>query len=210
MLTFRETLIVAAATAVTTLIVNIIFHWFKNKFNWFDENKRFKREYSYKQLENLYLYLYAIICQSEYLRYFHDLEEDFNKVPFLEIESKKYKKEINFGNGTFKSEEFNVKDAISEFNKKKMSQLIIDNAKYSSEFLLKLAVAYRYVNEHYTDKTIEKDLLEKFQCQELKIVSEIVRVIVKETNKKLKTCNMDYNKSEMRKGIIDNTIYKSS
>ena len=63
-------------TVILTLTFNFLFEIIKRKFSWFDESKKFKRDYYYSQLEEVYLQLYAIIVQSEYLRYFHKIEED--------------------------------------------------------------------------------------------------------------------------------------
>lgn len=83
-------------TVILTLTFNFLFEIIKRKFSWFDESKKFKRDYYYSQLEEVYLQLYAIIVQSEYLRYFHKIEEDIDKVPFIEIQSKNYQTKISF------------------------------------------------------------------------------------------------------------------
>jgi len=194
-----------------TLIINAGFHYLKNKLEWFTDTKKFKREHNYLQLKNLYLNLYAIICQSEYLRFFLDIKESRKQIPFIEMEKRREVKKqtldfnnIDFNNFTFNTTEYEISDAITEFNKKKISEEILNNKEYASQKLLKLAVSYRFVHEYYTDNTLEsKEFLTKFQDQEIIIIWELIKTIIIETNEKLKECHMEYNKEEMITGEIN-------
>lgn len=206
-MTFSETIEIALITAGVTFTANFVFATIKIKFNLFEEKTIFKKKHFYNQLCNLYLNLYAIIAQSEYIRCFHNFQGDFSDFPFFEINSRKMEQKINLKVGEpikINKSEMTVKNAITEFNKEKIVQLILDNAQYASQKLLKLAVAHRYVAEHYTDLTIEPDILEKFQVEEIVLIKYIVETIVKETNKQLKCCNMDYNDEESATGILIN------
>lgn len=93
---YKQTIQVTILTLVLTLAINSIFHYLKSKLDWFVDTKKFKREHSYSQLKNLYLGLYAIICQSEYLRFFYDIKESHAEVPFLEMSKRKEIKKHTF------------------------------------------------------------------------------------------------------------------
>lgn len=208
-MTFEQTMQIALLTAGLTFIANFVFGFIKVKFNLFEEKTIFKRKYSYEQLQNLYLELYSIVAQSEYLRYFHNFDSEFKDLPFFEISQKRITTKISFSatqNATSEQSEKTIKDGVTEYNKEKIQELILNNAKYSSQKLLKLAVAHRYVARHYTDNTIEGELLNKYQIEELNTIAKIVITIVKETNQKLKDCNMDYNVDELNDGMLINGI----
>lgn len=209
-MTFEDTLKIALFTFVITQLANLIFIFIKDRFNLLSENRMFNREFNYIQLKELYLNLYSIISQSEYLRYFHDIKGEFKDIPFLEVEKRKeiQKKvldfeDVDFDNFTFNTTEFELNDAVTEFSKKKLAELILENSKYSSQRLLKLAVAYRYVHDYYLDNTLLDDLAkEKFSKQELIIIRNLISTVVIDTNKMLKNCNMEYNKNELKNGRI--------
>ena len=198
-LSFEQMIYLAIITALVTLILNSIFHTLKNKFDWFQDTKKFKREYYYKQLEELYIPLYAVVAQSEYLRRLHSLDNGiYDESPFIEINTRKRKTVVNLFTGNVVSDEVTITtDDITEFNKEKLSKLIIEKGVFASQELLKLAVAYRYTHKHYKDETLEEKKLETFQKQELYLINQIVRLIVKESNEKLKACSMPYNKDEI-------------
>ncbi|MGX7835945.1 hypothetical protein ACWKSR_12415, partial [Campylobacter fetus subsp. venerealis] len=61
-----DSLGLAIATAILTLIVNILFKLVQNKTDFMVSIKQFKRDHYYKQLNELYKELYAIVCQSEF------------------------------------------------------------------------------------------------------------------------------------------------
>ncbi|NOU94903.1 hypothetical protein GC093_16985 [Paenibacillus sp. LMG 31456] len=103
----------------------------------------------------------------------------------------------NLEESTIKRESVKLSDSITEFNKEKLVNKIIDTGVFASQELLKLDIAYRYVHMHYTDKTIDPNILEKFQTQELQLLNRIIRLIVKECNEKLKSCGMPYNSNEI-------------
>jgi|GEM_PF-6767179 len=87
-MTFEETLKIALYTAGLTFAANFIFSFLKVKFNLFEENTVFRKKHSYEQLCNLYFDLYSIVSQSEYLRYFHDIDADFEDEPFIQVSKK--------------------------------------------------------------------------------------------------------------------------
>lgn len=64
-----QTITITLLTAIITLLFNSLFHWLKNKFDWFVDVRKFKREHSYSQLKELYLPAYAVVAQSEFLRF---------------------------------------------------------------------------------------------------------------------------------------------
>lgn len=201
-----ESFKLALLTAAITLIFNIVFSVIKVRLGLFEERSKLKREHNYQQLTRLYLGLYAIVAQSEYIRYFFNVTGDFNNLPFLEIETRKIDINLSANNSTTIVKKFEVKNGITEYNKKGIQSLILDNAQYASAKMLKLAVAYRYLNSHYTDETLEPSIREKFQTEELITICRIVKLIVEETNQYLKNCNMDYELEELESGILKNGI----
>lgn len=122
---------------------------FREGFELFSNDVKFKYDFFYKQYSELYCKLYAIIIQSEYVRHFIELTDKrtipFEEAPFLEITP--IHKEttifnISKANGssvTRKTEE--IETPISQFNKKELCDYIISNGSLVSQKLLKLAVA---------------------------------------------------------------------
>lgn len=197
-LSFEQMIFLALITAVVTAILNTVFHTLKNKFDWSKETKEFKRNYYFEQLKELYIPLYAIVAQSEFLRRFQGLDDKpFDEYPFIEVKKTKTEVVANLQEGIIRREEVNFSDAITEFNKEELAGMIINKGVFASQELLKLAVAYRYVHPYYTDETIVKEKLNTFQVQELDLINRIVKLIVKETNEKLKQCSMPYNDHEI-------------
>lgn len=187
----------ALITTFVTLFVNIFFQFLKNKFDWFNDTKKFKRDYCFAQLKELYIPLYAVVAQSEFLRRFEGLDDKpYDEFPFIEIVKTKSKVVTNLSKGIISREEVNISDVITEFNKERLVTMIIDKSIFASQELLKLAVPYRLVHMHYQDETINESRLEKFQVQELELINRIVKLIIKECNEKLKVCSMPYNKEE--------------
>ncbi|QOE05295.1 hypothetical protein [Bacillus amyloliquefaciens] len=204
-----DSLGLAIATAILTLIVNILFKLVQNKTDFMVSIKQFKRDHYYKQLNELYKELYAIVCQSEFLRKFHHIDElnSMKEVPFIELAKRIKKIQTNLVTGEEKVIGEDVETAITRFDKKNIIALIMRNKQYASQELLKLAVGYRYCHEYYTKKDLDEIQLEVFQKTELDYIYKIVIRIVMETNEKLKFCKMDFNESERRTGKIDNQIF---
>ncbi len=194
----REVLIViggviAAVVSFLTAVIN------PRLANWKDK-KEFKRKHNYEQLKELYLELYSIVVQSEYLRYFiknYSSKEDlpFNDFPFLEI--------VHTKNG------IPIKNPISEYNKSKIQSLILENQRFASQDLLKLAVAYRYVHHHYERNNTDEKMLSNYQDEELRLIAKIVITIIKETNQFLEECNMNFNGKEISYGIMDLSVIEN-
>lgn len=170
------------------------------------EQRNFKRDHNYNQLTELYLELYAVIIQSEYLRYFskkyRNMEFVFWKIPFLE--TKRIRRKIT--NGKIIEEE--IKTLITEFNKKYLVEKIFDNKKYASQDLLKLAVAYRYANEYYLENNDNEQIQKAFQLEEVKLIYLMVKTITKECNMYLENCNMPYDASELSCGRINFNVFE--
>ncbi|MEH7287398.1 hypothetical protein [Priestia megaterium] len=197
-------------TIIFTLLANVIFKWLQNKFDFLVEVKKFKREHYYNQLSELYMELYAVIAQSEFLRVFHNIDSfgSLKDIPFLEIQQKlkKHQKDL-FSGEDVKSEIEIVENTITKFNKIGLVESILTKKQFASQDLLKLAVAYRYCHEHYLNENLEAGQLEKFQKTELELIYKIVVTVIKECNSNLKFCKMDYNKLELREGKMDNKIF---
>ena len=71
--------IAALVSILTTLLSPRLANW--------KDKKEFKRKHNYEQLKELYLSLYGIVTQSEYVRYFfkkyRGFENELKVVPFL-------------------------------------------------------------------------------------------------------------------------------
>lgn len=209
-MTYQESLTIALFTIAITLLSNSLFHYVKTKFDLFSENKRFKRDHYFSQLKELYLELYGVVSQSEFIRYFNDFNEQFSfmDLPFLEIKRTVMKAVTNLETGKITREEVIKETDLTKYNKSYIANLIIEKKQYASPKLLKLAVAYRFCNEYYLKQDLSnQDLLDKYQTEELKLIYELVVTIIKDTNEKLELCGMDYIEFEREHGVMDYNIY---
>lgn len=178
-------------------LASIFTTWLNPKLANIKDKKELKRKHNFDQLKELYLEIYGIIVQSEYLRYFirnYSSQEDLSihEYPFLEI--------VHTNNGQ------EIQNPITEFNKSEILKSILNNKKFASQNLLKLAVAYRYVHHHYQQNLIDKTLLHNYQEEELRLIGKIVVTIIKETNQMLDECNMEFNGKELSYGVMDLNI----
>lgn len=198
-LTLENAVLIAFFTMIFTFVANLILQWLKNLFDWFDNSKKFLRDHSYNQLKELYLELYAVVVQSEFLRRFNNVKDSFKNVPFIEI----HKKQLTiypFPNG---SEETKIVDSITEFNKIGIVNRVLNKKEFASQKLLKLIVSYRFVHDNYLKKGISDELLEKYQEQEVRLIAEIVQTIVRECNQKLKQCKLEHDSIESSSGLMN-------
>lgn len=212
-MSFDESMKVALFTIVITLLANVLFHFLKNHFDWFNESKRFKRDHYYTQLKELYLELYGAVAQSEFMRYFYNFNEQFSfmDLPFLELKNKVEKVVTDLKAGTITRKQIEKETDLTRFNKEYISNLVIEKRQYASPKLLKLCVAYRYCHEYYLKQDLSiPSMLDKYQEEELKLIYEIVVTIIKETNEKLELCSMEFIEKEKEHGIMDYDIYGDS
>lgn len=174
----------------------------KNKFDFGVDTQKFKREYASTQLNKLYLQLYANVAQSEFVKKFHDISAPLEEIPYVEV-NKSIKRETReiFKGSVVRVTEEEKQDAITEFNKINIANIIIEKGEHARQDLLKLAVAYRYVHPHYQNDSIVN--VGKFRDEELKLIFQIVNHIVKYTNENLKTCRLQYNKKELKSGKME-------
>lgn len=139
-------------TAIITLVFNVLLQWFQKNMNRSEDKKKFKREHNYNQLKQLYLPIYGMVVQSEYIRHFNKKYKKVNyslkEFPFLEVQSSR----TTMRGGVITKEE--IKNAITEFNKKEIVDLIISKCEFSSRKLLKPAVAYRFIEFKYISFTL--------------------------------------------------------
>lgn len=178
-------------------------------FQEYIDEQKFLKERSYNQYCELYSKLYTIIVQSEYLRYFNQFDDNFDNLPFLETSREKIKTNIDLKTMSVKQTREEINDAVTNFNKISIVDMVIDKGHLASERLIKLAVAYRYVHKFYTDETMDPEQLEKFQKEELLMIAEIVKTVIYETNKFKKICSLDYNENEIKdRTMCWESIYK--
>lgn len=197
-LSVENAVLIAFFTMIFTFLSSLVLQWLKNKFDWFDNSKKFLRDHSYSQLKELYLELYSVIVQSEFLRNFNNVQASFMDVPFIEVS----KKQITIFPIKF-SEEIEIVDPITEFNKIGIVKRVLDKKEFASQKLLKLIVSYRYVHDHYLKKDLDRETLSKFQELEVQLIAEIVKTIVTECNHKLKMCKLEFDSKEVSSGLMN-------
>lgn len=202
-MTFQQIVIVALVTACFTLTANILFHFIKNKFDWSQDSRKFNRDWQLQQLKELYIPLYSIVVQSEYLRRFYNFDAtEIKQLPFFEATSQRKKTFFDIKTNRFQTEIEEISNSITQSNKKKLVSLIVDNGIFASQDLLKYAVSYRYVHEYYQDNSIPQDILDKFLDQEVELIYHLVQLIIRETNEKFKACNLPYSEHEIEQSTM--------
>lgn len=184
---------------------------FRKDFEKFSSDIHFKYEFYYRQYTVLYTKLYSIICQSEYTRRFirllNGLDLTSEKVPFVEIYKRRSQDVIKIGKEQgFTHTEEAIKDAITQFCKKEMCDLIIANGEFASQKLLKLSVAYRFVYDNYLGNEAINggEAADVADSEEFILIREMVRTIIQEYNFLRKELRMKYVKSELESGIFEN------
>ncbi|MDL2324636.1 hypothetical protein LJC61_05740 [Ruminococcaceae bacterium OttesenSCG-928-A16] len=173
---------------------------FQRDFTAFSNMLKFRNEYTSEQYINLYAKLYAIVVQSEYCRkYMQDIQgisTSFDEHPYLEI-SPTRKQTTTFGNGTVQGREEIIETDISQTNKRKLFELVIDNSQYASQELLKIAVAYRFIHSMH-GPTASDEVNE----EEIRLLKKLLLCIIKEYNGVRKLLQFDYNDEELSNGLM--------
>lgn len=184
---------------------------FKEGFELFSSDIKFKYDYYYRQYSELYCKLYAIIIQSEYVRHYISLTDgnfvSFDEAPFLEISpihKVMQKLTVSGENGrSFSQEIEDIETPISQFNKRQLCDYIIEHGDLSSQNLLKLAVSYRFAYSNYAGNPEVKNSSTQDTAneEEFRIIREIVITIVKEYNGMRKELKLPYDANELETGI---------
>lgn len=186
---------------------------FREKFELFSSDVRFKYDFYNRQYSELYCKLYAIIIQSEYVRHFIYLQEgilySFDEEPFIEISPiQRTSQKLEIGKDeptkfTQKTEE--IITPISQFNKQQLCDYIIENGNLASQKLLKTAVSYRFAADRCPKNYEAQDEANKNVTlaieEETRLIHEMVCCIVSEYNYYRKELRMDYNEDELITGI---------
>lgn len=183
---------------------------FKEGFELFSSDVKFKYDFFNRQYSKLYCKLYAIVIQSEYVRHYIKLtdgqELSFDDTPFIEIskthrESEKltFKKE----SPTYERKNEDIETPVSQFNKHQLCEYIIENGSLASQHLLKMAVSYRFVYDYYSGNPEANgaDYHEIANEEELKLIKEMILTIVRDYNQLRKSLNLEYNKAELETGV---------
>lgn len=185
---------------------------FNEKFELFTSDVRFKYDFQYKRYSELYCKLYAVIIQSEYIRSFLNLNNDtevtFEQAPFLEIcRTKKAPDIVKAENGDIVSKPESIeliRTPITEFNKKLLSDSIIENGSLASPELLKCAVSYRFAYEYYSGNAngvITEEIRPLADKEEVRLIGKMVNIIVTEYNELRRDLKLTYDDEELRTGI---------
>ena len=106
---------------------------FKEGFELFSSDVRFKYDFYFKQYSELYSKLYGIIMQSEYVRHFKKIndgqEVSFDEVPFLEVSpTHRVTKSVHWSSENptaVTQKEERIDTPISNFNKRHLCEYII-------------------------------------------------------------------------------------
>ena len=123
--------------AEITRKTEVVQQEFRENFERFSSDIRFKYDFYYRQYTELYCKLYAIVIQSEYVRRFMKLqtgkETSFDEAPFLEISpTRRRTNTLKFENGAaskVSTETEEIITPISQFNKKQLCDYIIEVGK---------------------------------------------------------------------------------
>lgn len=209
-MSFGQTLTIALVTAVASLVINSLLQILKKRNDDSINMKSFKRDIAQKKLEGLYLELYKLIIQSEYIRFFTKKYEEKNfdpiDYPFFTIGMSK--KNIKFNSTGIHEEIEEIVNPITQISMKLIVENIIDNSSFASTELLKLSIAYRYVHHHFSnERLIEKERV-KFDEEELRLSRMIVMLIIQETNKLLEESGYIVDGLEVSKGLFNHNIFK--
>ncbi|MGG0847890.1 hypothetical protein [Peribacillus simplex] len=179
----------------------------------FSNELTFRNDYAFKRYSLLYTELYAIIIQSEYIRFFqrkNGKEFHFEQFPFLESVSTQTKINIDL-TGIVRSQEVkNIINDVTSANKKALYELIIKNGQYASPKILLLAVSYRYTYGNYSGnkKLDDEKLSDAFDSSEVALLADLIETIIKEYNEMRKTVNLSYSESELLTGRLEHTYFK--
>ena len=184
---------------------------FQKQIQDYNREASFSDKYKYDQYAALYSKIYAIICQSEFLRYMskeaHGNVILFDRARYIELHKSKHTIDTTLGEyGKTKHVKEIIEDDITRYNKHMINNLILENYMFASPQLIKLAVGHRYCLDYYT---APKDDIHTTYCknQELSIIKDIVVTVVKEYNQLRKDLKMDYDEKELHSGIINSQIY---
>lgn len=186
-----NTIVVTLLPVVITLVVNVFLDFKRRK-------KEFIKKYKIEQLQKLYLPLYSMIAQSEYVREITKLS--YEEAPYIEL-SKKIRTIETMGTGGYKKEIVEIDNGLADFNELAFVNLVIDNSQYASQLLIKLAVSYRFliINRNITNEEYKDKIKNDYDL----IVTKYINTIVIETNEHLKYCGMNYNKNEIKGSYLD-------
>lgn len=184
---------------------------FREGFELFSSDVRFKYDFYYEQYSKLYCNLYAIVMQSEYIRRFLLLNKNqaisFDDAPFMEVSpTKRITKKTTWGSEQQTHIEQRIEEfetPLSQYNKKKLCEEIIENGMFASQRLLKIAISYRFAYNYYDGNHDGKssDFSKTANDEEFRLIREMVCCIVSEYNTLRKELKMEYNEEELNTGI---------
>lgn len=164
-----------------------------------DYNRKndFRMKLQYERYDKLYSRIYSNICQSELFRIIIEERQgfqcDFEEYPFFDIESTRLHTTINLENGMQVRQE-TLQNDFTKLNKKQLCQYIIDRANYASSKLLKIAIAYRFMEQHYGDgETPSNNAIDYFNHQELRLLKNMIETILLEHQELINELELEFN-----------------
>jgi hypothetical protein len=180
-----NSLIIAIVPVIFTIATNLIYDSIKRK-------NEFIKQIKIQELKELYIPLYCMISQSEYIRFIlgdlPNVSFSIEDAPYIHLEKKR--NNIKIDKDGFHKETYKVDDELTKYDEKTMVNLVIDKSKYASPKLIKLAIAYRFIveNRDTTDITIKA----KIEAQYNNIAINFIKEVVSRTNEKLKYCGSEF------------------
>lgn len=166
---------------------------YKEDFEKFRNDLSFKYDYNYNKYAELYAELYSIIIQSEYARTILPNKIPFEEEPFITFAPiKREKTTFTMGGRVTKTTE-EIKTPLSEFNSGLFIEMIIESGKFASQDVIKLAISYR------AEKHLNGDDTEKAT----RLLSDLIKLIVKEYNQIRDELKLNCNKNELKTGIME-------
>ena len=186
---------------------------FQKEMEVFSSDLTFTNDYAFNRYSILYAKIYGIVIQSEYVRFFFKKHNkgnlNFEDYPFLELTRTEERQRINLSTGVSTLlEETPIEDEMTSFNKKQLSDYIIEHGEYASPKLLKLAIAHRYAWSHYAGKLESQTDTDAFNNSEFELIKEIVKTIIMEYNEMRKIVKLSYSEHELNTGELEHIDFR--
>lgn len=159
----------------------------------YSEDVKIQSSNNYNKYIKLYSKLYQAVIQSEYLKEIMNIDESFEKIPFVELHRSRTNESWN--KDGYSKTTTKIEDDLTKLNKKYLIDITFENCEYASEKLLKIAVKYRFVHEFYMIE--DHPLHDKLIHEEIKLIKEFVEVIIKETNELKQLLGFEFNQYEI-------------
>lgn len=185
-----DSLLVSTIPVIFTLLANTFYDRSRRK-------QDFIKNYNIEQLKELYLPLYSVIVQSEYFKSINNQNIVNNNGYVTFFEFKTEREEYNSANVDCLIVKKEIETPVNKCNVDYLISLVIEKREFASPNLIKLAISLRFLSEK--GDAILKD---KSDLEQSRLISEFIKLIVKDTNRYLKYCKMEYCNYEIKDGLM--------